>query len=232
MEDLLSKLHAAEPEQRANAVRALGHVEQIWVVEPVIGALTDPDDMVRRAAVLALINLGRARLLAEAIGRHLLSKLTHENREIRALAARVLGRLQYVPAWELLIGLTQDRKPEVRCEALLALAQIAPHQSVDHLIAALKDSAALIRKSAAGALHDVGDERAFAPLLDVLSDSNVEVRANSVYALGRIGDEKALPALLALQQRDSSVTSSGHPIRYLASQAIKDIVDRGQEHHQ
>jgi HEAT repeat protein len=113
---------------------------------------------------------------------------------------------------DLLFPLVLDGDPDVRSNALRALARVFeakrkigaspldPHEQRDVMVflePALSDPAdPLIRAHAAAAVGALGDPRAVDPLIDLLRDPHPLVRMQTAIALGKLGDAKAVPALV------------------------------------
>jgi hypothetical protein len=162
----------------------------------------------------------------------LLVALEDGHREVRAAAARSLGRLGAVDAVaDLASALARVTVPrQVAATALLAIGDAAlPHLAgllaspdvqlrataaeligllggpaeAPLLIERLSDASAEVREQAAVALGRLGAESAESALVAALSDPIGFVRAAAAQALGAIGDRSAVPALLAIARGDS-----------------------------
>jgi HEAT repeat protein len=113
-------------------VKALGSLGGEGSLEPLVRAIGDPDENVRREAASALEAMGSRAVapLAEA--------LRGESREGRREAARALGRIRDPGAIESLIPLLQDQDPGVRDEALIALGRMGG-SAVKPLVKAMRE---------------------------------------------------------------------------------------------
>jgi HEAT repeat protein len=101
-------------------------------MEPLVRAIGDPDENVRREAASVLEAMGPAAIAP------LSRALQGDARQGRREAARVLGRIRDPSAIESLIPLLQDQDPQVRDEALLALGRMGG-KGVKPLIRAMKE---------------------------------------------------------------------------------------------
>ena len=101
-------------------------------MEPLVRAIGDPDENVRREAASVLEAMGPAAIAP------LSRALQGESREGRREAARALGRIRDPSAIESLIPLLQDRDPQVRDEALVALGRMGG-SAVKPLVKAMRE---------------------------------------------------------------------------------------------
>jgi HEAT repeat protein len=106
--------------------------------------------------------------------------------------------------------------PEVREEAVRALAEAAPTLALPVLQRALVDVDTRVRSVAVDALADVGGDAAADVLALALVDPVADVREDAVYALARLGGDLARANVVAAQQ-DPAVA-----VRDAARQALED----------
>jgi HEAT repeat protein/beta-lactamase regulating signal transducer with metallopeptidase domain len=118
-----------------------------------------------------------------------------------------------------LVEALNDSSPEVRQQAVHALANIRTEKAFEPMLRALKDSDADVRQHAAQALGQMGDPRAVDPLLRALEDSNADVRAEAACALGELGAKQASGAL-ARALKDATVD-----VRAQAARALGQLGD-------
>lgn len=149
----------------------------------------------------------------------LLEALDDPSREVRAAAARSLGRLGAVGAVEPLVhALAAKTIPRsVAGQALLDLGQPA----LPGLRDLLESGDASTRAIAAELLGLIGGAAEGPSLLRALTDASAEVRAKAGRALGRVGAAAAAAALReALEDRVPFV-------RVAAARSLGDLGDRG-----
>jgi len=103
---------------RAKAVKALGNIRDLRVVEPLIQALKDEHWDVRRRAAWVLGNMG------EPAVEPLLQALEDEHWDVRRKAAWALGNIRDARAIEPLIQALRDEYPDVRRQAARSLAAL------------------------------------------------------------------------------------------------------------
>jgi HEAT repeat protein len=197
-------------------------------VEPLLAALSDEKEQVRRSAVSALMKIGSTRAVGPLIG-----ALRDADAGVRRMAAEAVAEIGDPSvglvspetcgdpsAIETLIGALDDDQVEVRRIAADALSSIGGERAVDPLIAALGDDEAEVRRAAATGLWRIqGGERAVDPLIGALGDDSCEVRAAAADSLGSIGDRRAVTPLIgALSDADALV-------RRMATRALGSIGD-------
>lgn len=187
--------------RRADAVRALGALQEVSAYSDLIATLDDPNEEVRAAAAESLGRLGDVNAVAE-----LLARLPEQSRHQRVRiveALRALGRqggatvLAYARAHLALLPLVAD---------LLAL--VCGTSAVEDLIAWSADPRAEIRRAALAAMGTIGlNDRSFYHALRALNDDSPDVRAASARALGRSGRGDAAAYLAARLDDDWQVAA-------------------------
>ena len=103
------------------------------------------------AGLLVASGLGDARLLPAALAR-----CRDAEPDVRAVAARVVGRLGGHDSAEALIGLLADPAPEVRSQAAAGLGRIGHWPAGPLLVPLLRDSHWIVRREAGMALRALG----------------------------------------------------------------------------
>jgi HEAT repeat protein len=166
------------------AIEAI-HPDAAGVVEPLSKALQDPEPAVRIAALNALTEYANAAvpLLAKS--------LSHEHARYWAVLA--LGELGAAakPAVAGLVSVLDDKRGEVRREALIALARIGPDaaDAVGPIAQVLKDDKdEAVRDAAAFALGHIGPKAASAAdtVRATLKSSDGLLKSISAWALVHI----------------------------------------------
>lgn len=141
-------------------------------------------------------------------GQVLMRLLGDGDAEVRATAVWGLAEMEYTPALNAVLELTEDENDEVSSRAVWAVAELAEEASSDEAIQALsralKSGNAEVRGTAAWALGELEDGRAVEALIDAVGDSDAEVREKAIWALGEIEDPRAIPSLTqALKSGDA-----------------------------
>lgn len=216
------------------ALEALESITDRRFVKPLIVALKDQDEDVRRAAAKALGNIGDGRALES-----LIAALKDEDGEVRFRAASALGHIRDARALEPLVealkkALTALANREafdrmsveevtnisnLEWAATIALGRIGDARAVESLVAALEKSGTWqVRRDAAIALGQVKDVRAVEPLIVALKEGSPwEVRTAAGGALSEIGDQRAVEPLTA------ALNDEYEGVRQAAEDALKKI---------
>jgi HEAT repeat protein len=191
-------------------------------VRPLVEALRSKSGSIRRTAVEALGEKGRAGLPA-------LSKaLQDEEAEVRRAAAWSLVRIgrQAAPATPALAKALRDDDPEVRQRVAVALGYIGPlaRTAVPALLDVLaNDKAWEPRRNAATALGRIGETGEVVPsLITALPDPDTNVRMAAAEALGLLG-AKAAEAVPALLRMITDMSNGREGVRQQAAFALGKI---------
>lgn len=147
---LAELLSAAEADARFWAVRGLWANGSPEAVELLLPGLSDPEEMVRSGAALAL-----GELKAEAAVEALVTLLATDSTESGNHAADALAKIGQ-PAAEVLVRALQDERPWVRVRAAKALVSVESKQAIPALFRALDDESYVVRHHAEEALARMG----------------------------------------------------------------------------
>ncbi|MBD3426260.1 MAG: hypothetical protein GF409_03395 [Candidatus Omnitrophica bacterium] len=127
--------------------------------------------------------------------------LKDRNHRVRKEAARTLSVIASKEASiEALRQLTTDYYPEVRYNAIRALARIAPEEDADLFLSVLGDADPRIRMCAVVALGKIRDQRAVPYLSQLVRDYDPNVRRAVVMALANIGTQDCLKPVVAMMR--------------------------------
>ncbi len=195
-------LHDIHPSVRKAAAWSLGQTGRRKAVEPLIAALQDPDEEVRREAVEALVRIGTPAM------QPLVSALREEDSEVRRRVAEVIGRFYSSSDTEPLmhafvLSALKDGDALSRARMATLLGEIGDGWAVKPLIEALYYFN--VREAAGKAILGIG-EPALGPLMAALKHHHIPVRKAAAQLLGCIGDPRAASALQsALKDRDWEV---------------------------
>ncbi|MFB0546962.1 MAG: HEAT repeat domain-containing protein, partial [Anaerolineae bacterium] len=212
-------LKSPDASERRRAVLALARLPSRRTEKPLLEAIGDKDERVRRVAYGALAGLyslpDLARLgnedewvrLAAALAlgeledaravEPLIARLGDEDGDVRWAAAEALGKIGDARAVEPLIARLADEKWDVRLAAALALGKIGEPCAVEPLRARLAHEDSDVRRAGAEALGKIGDARAVEPLIACLGSEDGDVRGAAAVALGKIGKPRAIEPLMA-----------------------------------
>lgn len=187
---LIEGLASDDLELRLMSARALGELGEAVAFTPLVAALQEPSEELRREATQALSRLA-ATGTAAAVA--LLRPLSADaDPGLRAAAIRILGCCDAPEVGGLLHFALKDEAAEVRRAAVRAVEARPGEEQVTSLMLALTDEDGDVRRLAAEALGAVGGRGAVGALELALRDDDIWVRAAAVRALGRIGGDEAL----------------------------------------
>lgn len=192
-----SRLRAAlgrpEADIRAAALGALWR-HRLATAAELAGCLRDPEERVRREAVLGMVSLDDLDGLAAASG--------DPSPWVRIAAARGVGAVGDPRGIATLARMHDDQDPLVRAAALAALSQTGCTDDLaGFVVLALEDPAWEVRQAAATALAVSDNAAAASPLIAASADPNLDVRKAAVKALAPrlAGDPQVREALLRAQ---------------------------------
>ena len=201
--------------RRLEAAINLGTMQSREAVSALIGAVRDPVEDVRLAAVRALGQLNEPRglqVLLEAIedrdrwtgsriaeilvgmgpsiGPEIIPRL-ESTTSIRArrLYVQLCGLLRLEAALGSLLLLLNDPHKETRALVAEALGQIGNPVAVESITMSLDDESSEVRAQVAKSLGMLGDKQALGKLERALSDDNWWVRHNAASSLSQLGDD-------------------------------------------
>jgi HEAT repeat protein len=209
----VSRLGSGDSNSRRAAAGVLGKRGDLRAVRPLLSAMQDEDDVVRRLVAKALVNMG------EPVVEPLIDALGDKDWRIRLTAAKVLGNLGDPRAVEPLIIALGDKTKRVREAAAWALGRLGDHRALVPLTTALRDEDSGMRHAAAGALGGLGDLSAADSLISALREKDWYLRQTAAAVFGKLGDLRAVkPLINALQDEN------GH-VRCMAARALGNLDD-------
>jgi len=176
-------MKANDASVRSAVLTALARLKAPDLLATLLTGLRDPDASVRRQAVTLLNEEPRA-------VEPLIACLQDSDNQVRAKAARALGRLgdssaALALAQTFVRAAREDDKNVLR-EASDALKRLGD-AATDHLLPALTDATPNVRICAAWALGEAGNQRARDALRTLTADTDPEVREAALGALEQIG---------------------------------------------
>jgi HEAT repeat protein len=209
--------------RREKAMEVLWQMSDPAAVGPLVAALADSNEYVRKVAAETLGQIGDPAAIGPLVARLADPNSADTDWDVREAAAWALGQIGE-PAVGSLIAALAHPNSAVREVAAKALGQIGDPAAVGPLVAALADpnSADMdwnVRKAAAWALGQIGDHAAVRPLVAALADSEEYVRKAAAEALGQIGDPAAVGPLVA------ALADSNEYVREAAAEALGQIGD-------
>jgi HEAT repeat protein len=179
-------------EEQARNLSAMNHP---LLVEQLAAQLQSPNVKDR---VLAMIEVQKETLPAQAALPLIKQALTDKNIQVRGMAAFTLGIKPTPENLSLLVQiLVADSDPNMRAMAAGALGYLEDPQALEPLRHAFyEDTEWLVQFSAAVALGNLKNPEAQTVLLTALANPNLLLQEAAIMALGEIGAVSAIPALL------------------------------------
>src|SRR5207247_92138 len=166
-----------DPVMRATAAEALGRMKSPRVGAALVGALTDRNDAVRRAAVSALADMEERSAVGPIEG----LLLNDPNAEVRRESASALGNLSLARSIEPLARALGDQDIEVQREAANAIGDLDHVTNAPAALVRATTSPDLeLRRHATKALAHIGDLAPVQALADRLNDDDKEPRLAAV----------------------------------------------------
>ena len=184
---------------RRKAVQALSRIGHPASLEVLLGALKDPDDLVRLVAVGALEGC-RSPEGVEV----LIKGLQDEDPKVRAKAAELLGGRKDPAAGPALLKAIKDEHPKVRGAAAWALGELGGLEVVGPLAALLQDDQSPVRVRAARALGQLFESGVLDPSQPVV--------------------EEIIPALIAGLRDPGSFDAAGSVLRRIGLRAVPPLL--------
>jgi HEAT repeat protein len=200
---------AANPEERATALRLLGDLKDDRGLAVLLDAMRDPQPSVRGAAASALGDLGKVEGLAA-----LEQALTDKIPAVRTSAAISLGELRDKRSVPLLKQALSDPNPVVQAAVLSALLRMGEPirdmmGAVEGLFQQQDPGTRSAVAKALGRAQGKSGEVAVGILSDILSDPIPRPRIAAARSLGQIGGDTVVPILKrVLHDEDDAVRAA------------------------
>ena len=177
------------------------------LIQELLKAVDDDSGRVRNEAIYAIGVIGGTSFPAESEPT-LVKGLDHYDADVRAAAARVIGRLEIKSAGDALIKSIEDSNREVRFAAMRALGEIEDTRAVktltDQLIYYGKGEGAV---AALQALAQIADPSSVPVFVQHLTNKDPLMRRAAAEGLGRVGDASQAMVLETGAGNDLSATT-------------------------
>ncbi len=227
--DLIARMGGKDPVIKIHLMQLLTKFNKAEITHALEMQLSDPNKMVRGAALSALSTRDSGSISIEKVAkvltdadldvqgkavdvlikinhpdtiRYLLPALKDESEYSRRAAVEVLNAVGSANSVQDLLGAIKDDDWWVRSRAGDALAEIGGPKVIDSVVKLISSEDEEIRRSAIEILNTAKDERAVEGLIKATDDSDWWVRERAVDALSKIGSPKALPTLEAMLGND------------------------------
>lgn len=204
--------------QRAQAAKALAHLDDKRAAEPLVESLKRDKDVSVRIAVAEA--LGRFRTIPV---RDALDSARHNDTHprVRDAASEAFINLGDIIEESQLLDELDSGNEQLRINAIRGLCGLGVCRHVERFIGNLnEDSQVAVRVAAAVALGRLGDNLAVTPLIEQLQNNpDARVREAAAKALGQLGDDRALCVLIDFPASQHLVAS----VRKAAAIAVGNL---------
>lgn len=248
--DLIARMGGKDPAIKMHLINLLSRFNKTEINHALEMQLTDPNKLVRSAALGALarrdgkIDIAKVSKMLldpdldvqnkavdviikinhpETI-RYLVPALKDESEYTRRAAVEVLNEIGNVDSIKDLLQAIKDDDWWVRARAGDALAEIGGPKVVDSVLQLIRDKDEDIRRTAIEILNATKDERAVDELLKATDDSDWWVRERAVDALSHIGSNRAVPKLVSMLGKNPKTDTV--LIRALSKLGNHEIIDK------
>lgn len=201
-DDVVANLRSPSPDERIDALRALGATGYPEVIAPIAGLLTDPEDGIQLEAINTLLTFYHVEKPVIVKRRGLIVETRAPSAAGSIYDLGPYGLIPQPVPIELTNGLAQamfDNTRRVRLEAVYALGVMArppvDQYAADALTRALQDPSADVREAAARVIGGLRVTTAGDALVAVLNDKEHRVSAAAMRSLGDIKAWQSLQAL-------------------------------------
>jgi HEAT repeat protein len=209
----LEQARSGDPRTRRASLRIVSYFGYREGLDVMVGAVGDPDERIREAALAGLPLLEDARA-TEAI----LSASTHTSPKTRAAAVRALGSTSSAPEIvDVLRRRLSDDDAWVRYYACQSLAKLRVREAADDIVARIGDEAGQVRVAAIEALAHLRDPRALSALTTAAEGTDPDLRRAALLGLGAVRDPGTLPILR------SALSSSDAATRLVVVSALAEF---------
>jgi HEAT repeat protein len=212
---LAGRLTDVHPDVRDRSAWALGEIEDVTAVEPLLKTLNDADARVRARVAWAL---GEIEHPSAVNG--LVRALNDSDAAVREKLVWALGEIESDLAIDGLVPLLADADAKVRRQAAWALGEIESPAAVPALLQTLGDPDVEVRRQSAWALGEIEHGSAVGGLVRALRDDDWNVRKTAAWALGEIENLSAIDELRAVASDPNA------EVRRAVSQALKELGER------
>lgn len=214
---ILEDLKSSEPRLRGDAAWAAGRLRLAGASKGLRVLLRDKDPLVRRNAAWAVGELG---LPENALA--LYDRIIREKEpSVTAELAVALGKLRYMTARSLLLGMTWKSDPQLVAAGITAVGYLGDVTAVGYLMRFVRSRDPVLRQATAVALGKIGGQGAIRALRRLLADPSPAVQAAALEAVAALGDREASPMVLPLLKAGSV------EVRHAAVKALGALGTKG-----
>lgn len=189
--DLIARMGGKDPIIKIHLIQLLSKFDKVEITNALEMQLSDPNKMVRGAALTALGARGN-KVNIEKIA----AILTDTDLDVQGKAVDVLIKINHPETVRFLIPALKDESEYARRAAVEVLNEVGNENSVKDLLDAIKDDDWWVRSRAGDALAEIGGPRVIDSVVRLINEKDEDVRRTAIEILNATKDERAVDHLI------------------------------------
>jgi len=189
--DLIARMGGKDPLIKVHLINLLSKFKHRDVNRALEMPLSDPNKMVRSAALEALANRD-GNINIEKVS----NLLRDPDLEVQNKAVDVIVKINHPDTIRFLVPALKDESEYTRRAAVEVLNEIGNPDSVKDLLEAIKDDDWWVRARAGDALGEIGGPKVMNSVLQLIQDKDEDIRRTAIEILNATKDEAAVEHLL------------------------------------
>lgn len=190
--DLIARMGGRDPVIKIHLMQLLAKFDKEEITHAFEMQLSDPNKMVRGAALSALATRKNSSISIEKVARVLLDP----DLDVQSKAVDVLIKLNHPDTVQHLLPALKDESEYTRRAAVEVLNVVGSENSVRELLAAIKDDDWWVRSRAGDALAEIGGPKVVDAVVGLITSKDEEVRRTAIEILNATKDERAIDGLI------------------------------------
>ena len=184
--DLIARMGGKDPVIKIHLMNLLAKFDKPEIDKALEMQLTDPNKMVRGAALTAMGTRG-TNINVERVAQ----VLTDPDLDVQGKAVDVLIRANHPDTVRFLVAALKDESEYARRAAVEVLNEIGGEESVKDLLSAIKDEDWWVRSRAGDALAEIGGPKVVDSVVKLISDKDEDVRRTAIEILNATKSNRA-----------------------------------------
>ena len=184
--DLVSRMGGRDPVIKIHLMNLLAKFDKPGISDAIEAQLTDPNKMVRSAALGALGTRG-SNINVDKVA----SLLTDPDLDVQGKAVDVLIAAKHPDTVKHLVNALKDESEYSRRAAVEVLNEIGDEESVKDLLDAIKDDDWWVRSRAGDALAEIGGPRVVNSVVKLISEEDEDIRRTAIEILNATKSDTA-----------------------------------------
>ncbi len=190
--DLIARMGGRDPVIKIHLMQLLAKFDKEEITHAFEMQLSDPNKMVRGAALSALATRKNSSISIEKVARVLLDP----DLDVQSKAVDVLIKLNHPDTVQHLLPALKDESEYTRRAAVEVLNVVGSENSVRELLAAIKDDDWWVRSRAGDALAEIGGPKVVDAVVGLITSKDEEVRRTAIEILNATKDVRAIDGLI------------------------------------